>query len=170
MTIGYLIVALVGLHRLVELVHASRNTKVLLRRGGIEVGRGHYPLVVLLHAAWLLAVVAGLGRDSGVRWPLLAIFAVLQVARVWVIASLGPLWTTRIITVPAQPLVRSGPYRWLRHPNYAIVVCEIATLPLVFGQVATAAAFSLLNGILIGWRVRQENAALAPRRALKGGS
>jgi methyltransferase len=137
------IVALVVVQRLVELVYAERNTRALLKRGAIEVGRAHYPFIVALHALFLL----------------------LQAGRIWVIATLGPYWTTRIITLDGAPLVRSGPYRFVRHPNYLIVVGEIALLPLVFGEVGVCLVFSVLNAALLFWRIRQEDAALSLRRA-----
>lgn len=101
--------------------------------------------------------------DSPVSWPLIAAFLLLQAGRVWVIASLGPYWTTRIITVPGAPLVRSGPYRWLKHPNYLVVALEIPLLPLVAGQVWLAVGFGIANLALLAWRIRVENGALAER-------
>ncbi len=101
--------------------------------------------------------------SAPVFWPLLAVFALLQAARLWVIASLGRYWTTRIITLPGAPIVRRGPYRWLRHPNYAIVAAEIAVLPLAFGAWPIAVVFSGLNALLLRHRIRLEEQALAPR-------
>jgi methyltransferase len=100
-----------------------------------------------------------------VTWPLLTLFTLLQAARLWVIASLGRYWTTRIISVPDAPLVGRGPYRWLRHPNYLVVAGEIAVLPLAFGAWRIALLFSALNGLLLWHRILLEDAALAPRRA-----
>ena len=162
------ILALVVLQRLVELVYAERNTRALLARGAVEIGRSHYPFIVALHALWLIAIVAMLPSGATLNWIALALFVLLQVGRVWVIATLGPYWTTRIITLPGAALVRSGPYRFVRHPNYVIVAGEIAILPLVFGEVMVALVFSVLNAGLLFWRIREEDAALAVRRA--GGS
>jgi len=159
-----LILALVIVQRLVELVYAERNTRALLKRGAIEVGRAHYPFIVALHALWLLAIVLMLPAQATIHWWELALFLVLQVGRVWVIATLGPYWTTRIITLDGAPLVRSGPYRFVRHPNYLIVTGEIALLPLVFGEVLVCLVFSVLNAALLFWRIRQEDAALSLRR------
>ncbi len=161
----YIILALVVVQRLVEIIYAERNTRALLARGAVEVGRAHYPLIVLLHAAWLAAIVLLLPRDPTIHAIPLAVFLLLQLARVWVIATLGPYWTTRIITLPSAPLVRSGPYRFVRHPNYLIVAGEIAMLPLAFGEWAVALIFSVLNAAMLAWRIRQEDAALAVRRA-----
>jgi len=158
------VVVLVALERLAELWHAQRNTRALLADGGIEVGRGHYPLMVALHAAWLLEILLTVPAEAAVSIPLLAVFAALQGFRVWVLMSLGRFWTTRVITVPGAPLVRRGPYRFLRHPNYVVVAAEIAVLPLAFGAWAVAAVFSALNAGLLAWRISLEDQALAPRR------
>jgi len=160
----YIILALVVIQRLIEIFYAERNTRALRARGAVEVGRGHYPLVVLLHAAWLTAIVLLLRPDATIHWTPLAFFFVLQLARLWVIASLGPYWTTRIITLEGAPLVRSGPYRFVRHPNYLVVAGEIAMLPLAFGEPVVAAAFSVLNACMLAWRICQEDAALSGRR------
>jgi methyltransferase len=161
----YIILALVALQRLVEVAYAERNTRALLARGAVEIGRAHYPLIVLLHAAWLAAIVVLLPADATIHWIALAIFIALQLARVWVIATLGPFWTTRIITLEGAPLVRKGPYRFVRHPNYLVVAGEIAALPLAFGEIWVAVAFTVLNAAMLAWRIRQEDAALAIRRA-----
>jgi methyltransferase len=163
MRLAWSVLAVVALQRLAEVLYASRNEARLRRRGGIEVGRGHYPVMVLLHASWLAAIAAGLMRDATVRTLPLVLFCCLQPLRIWVMASLGPFWTTRVIRVPGVPLVRHGPYRYLRHPNYLVVAGEIALLPLAFGQIATAAAFSAANLALLSWRTRVENHALALR-------
>ena len=168
MTLASIILVFVALQRGVELMYAARNTARLRQRGAVEFGRGHYPFMVLLHAAWLLAVTVGVIRDPNVHLFPLTIFLMLQILRVWVIATLGPFWTTRVLSVAGEPLVRRGPYRFLRHPNYLIVMAEIAMLPLVFGQVANAAVFSALNVAMIAWRVRVENAALAQRDQASG--
>jgi methyltransferase len=166
MKIAYAIVVLVMLQRVGELWYASRNTRALKARGAVEFGRAHYPLIVLLHVSWLIAIAAGIGRDPSVYLLPLVLFAVLQALRIWVIATLGSYWTTRIITVPGEPLVRRGLYRFVRHPNYLVVAGEMAVLPLVFGQVTNAIVFSTLNVVLLARRIRQENAALEPRRSL----
>ncbi|MGZ5931199.1 MAG: isoprenylcysteine carboxyl methyltransferase family protein [Rhizomicrobium sp.] len=157
--------ALVVLQRLIEIVYAERNTRALLARGAVEVGRAHYPLIVLLHASWLAAIVFFLPENATIHWLPLMLFILLQLCRVWVIATLGPYWTTRIITLPGAPLVRAGPYRFVRHPNYLVVAGEIAMLPLAFGEVDVAIAFTILNAAMLAWRIRQEDAALAVRRA-----
>jgi len=157
---GAWLVGFGALQRLVELVLARANTQHLLAAGGVEHGREHYPLMVALHTAWLLGLW-WFGRNNSVDLFWLAIFALLQIGRVWVIASLGRRWTTRIVVLPQAPLVTRGPYRWLKHPNYAIVALEIAVVPLALGLPVFAAVFAVLNGIVLYKRIRAENAALA---------
>lgn len=159
MSVSILILALVTLERLAELWLARINTARLMQRGALEFGASHYPLIVLLHAAWL----AGLWY---LAWNIppnlfyLAVFIVLQVLRVWVLATLGGRWTTRVIVLPGEPLVHGGPFKWLSHPNYAVVIAEIAVLPLVFGLMWYALLFSGLNLAILTLRIRVENAAL----------
>jgi len=159
-----LIVGIVVGERLVELAIARRNTKALLAKGAIEYGAAHYPLFWLLHAAWLAAVFALAPRYEPPQWAWLALYLVLIAARIWVMASLGRFWTTRIIAVPGAPRVQRGPYRYLRHPNYLVVAGEIAVLPLVFGEAYVAAIFSALNLALLAGRIRIENRVLDVRR------
>ena len=152
----------IALQRLAELALARRNTRWLLARGAAEIGAGHYPMIVALHAAWLAALV-WFGHDQPLHPGWLAVFAVLQLLRIWILATLGRRWTTRVIVLP-QPLVRRGPFRLLRHPNYALVVAEIAVAPLVLGLPWVALLFSLLNAAVLTLRIRVENRALAPLR------
>ncbi|HEY9348417.1 MAG TPA: isoprenylcysteine carboxylmethyltransferase family protein [Inquilinus sp.] len=154
---------LVAAQRLGELVYARRNEARLRDRGAVESGAGHYPLFILLHGAWLLAVFLLIPADRVPSWPLIALFLLLQAARVWVVATLGPYWTTRVLSLPGAPLVRRGPYRWVRHPNYLIVAAEIAVLPLAFGAWWIAIAFSLANALLLYHRIGVEERALAER-------
>jgi methyltransferase len=161
-----LVLLLVAIARVLELIHANRNTRRLLRAGALEVGRGHYPLIVGLHAAWFIAMLATIPSDAPPHWPWLALFFVLQLGRIWVLASLGRFWTTRIVTLPGAPLVRRGPYRFIRHPNYLIVELEIISLPLAFGAPLLAVTFGLANAALLWWRIRVENGALATRQSI----
>jgi methyltransferase len=165
MTAAQWIVLAVALQRLGELIYARRNERRLRQAGAVEVGAGHYPLIVLLHASWLVTLFVIAGRVGAPSWPIVAIYALLQLARLWVIVTLGRFWTTRILTHADAPLVTSGPYRLCRHPNYAIVAIEIALLPLAFGAWQTALLFSLANGVLLWWRIRVEDQALRTRRA-----
>lgn len=158
------VLAAVAVQRLWELWLANRNTRRLLDEGAVEVGAGHYPLFVLLHATWLaaIAIVTPWTTVPNLWW--LGLYGVLQFGRLWVIATLGRFWTTRIITLPSAPLIRRGPYRFLRHPNYVVASLELAVLPLVFGQVWIALVWSLANALLVGWRIRVEDQALNGRR------
>jgi methyltransferase len=157
---GIAILALVTMQRLAELWLSNRNTRRLLAQGAHEVGPAHYPLIVAVHVLWL-AALWWLAPGRAIAWGWVGLFVALQLLRVWVLITLGQRWTTRIIVLPGAPLVRSGPYRWLRHPNYLVVIGEIAVLPLAFGLVEVAAFFSLLNAAVLWIRVRAENAALS---------
>jgi methyltransferase len=162
----YWTLGLVALQRVIELGRARSNTARLRRLGAVEADAGGYPFYVLLHAGWLTSLAVFVPTTIPPYWPLIGVFALLQLGRIWVIASLGRYWTTRIITVPDAPLVRTGPFRYLRHPNYLLVVAEIAVLPLAFGAVAIAVIFSALNLLLIARRIRIEERVLAPRRGV----
>lgn len=159
----YVIMAFVTAQRLAELVIDRRNTARLLANGAWEAGARHYPVMVAMHAAWLAALWFTVG-DRPVNLALLAVFAVLQLLRVWVLATLGPRWTTRIIVTRGLPLVKKGPFRFLRHPNYTVVTAEIAVLPLVFGLVWIAVLFTVLNAAMLYVRIGAENRALYENR------
>jgi methyltransferase len=159
LTLNIVILALVTLQRLGELWLSSRNTRRLLAKGAREHSPGHYPLIVAVHAAWLITLwLLALERPVDGFW--LAMFVLIELARIWVLASLGERWTTRIIVLPKTRLVRRGPYRFVDHPNYLVVVAEIAVLPLVFGLWKVALVFSLLNALILKIRISAENAAL----------
>ena len=153
------ILAFVTLQRLSELIIASANTRRLLAKGAREHAPGHYPLIVAVHVAWL-ASLWWLAPGRPIHWPLIAVFALLQLGRVWTLATLGTRWTTRIIVLPGAPLVTGGPFRFVSHPNYLVVIGEIAVLPLAFGLWQVAAIFSLLNAAALAIRIRAENKAL----------
>ena len=160
MSVATSILLLVTAQRLGELVLARHNTTRLLAKGAIEIGRRHYPLVVALHAAWLTALWIW-GRDQDINVPALIGFAVMQGLRLWVLATLGERWTTRIIVLPGAPLVAAGPYRYLSHPNYAVVVGEIALLPLALHLPWLALLFTILNAAVLAIRIRVEARALS---------
>ena len=138
---------------------SRRNTSRLLAQGAREHGRSHYPFIVAVHVAWL-ACLWWLAPDRPIDGFWLGLFVLIEIARIWVLASIGPRWTTRIIVLPGAPLVRRGPYRLVDHPNYAVVVAEIAVLPLVFGLWQVALIFSLLNAAVLAVRIGEENRAL----------
>lgn len=154
-----LFMAVVIVQRLAELWLANRNTRRLLARGAHEVGAEHYPLIVALHAAWLAAIVV-FGWNAAVSVPWLIGYGILQVFRVWILASLGARWTTRIIVLN-EPLVRRGPYRFMSHPNYVLVVAELIVVPMVLGLVWVAVVFTALNAAMLTIRITAENRALA---------
>ncbi len=159
MTLNIVILALVTLQRAGELWLSNRNTRRLFAQGAREHAPGHYPLIVLLHVAWL-TVLWWLAPTQPVEIFWLAMFVAIECARIWALVSLGPRWTTRIIVLDDAPLVARGPYRFVRHPNYWVVIAEIAVLPLVFGLWRTALVFSLLNAVILTIRIRAENRAL----------
>lgn len=161
MSVAAAILAFVTLQRVGELVLARYNTGNLLARGAIEMAAAHYPLVVALHAAWLIALWVW-GREQPVNLVVLGLFVVLQGLRLWVIATLGPRWTTRIIVVPGETLISAGPYRYFSHPNYAVVTAEIAILPVALHLNLMALIFTILNAVVLGIRIRAEARALSP--------
>lgn len=164
LTIAYLVTA-----RLVELRLARSNSQKLRSAGAVEHGRSHYPVIVALHLLWILALCLFVPLDTKPDPILLGLFVLLQFARVWIIASLGRYWTTRIISLPGAPLVRRGPYRFIRHPNYLLVALEIPALSGAFHAWGLAVIFGLANLAILYWRIRTENQALAPRRSLTTG-
>lgn len=155
-----LLLAFVTVERVAELFLARRNTVRLLARGGIEHSARHYPIIVALHTLWLLGLWA-LAWDQPVSLVWLLAFAILQALRFWVLVTLQGRWTTRIITIPNETLIRRGPYRFVSHPNYVVVICEIAVLPMAFGLWEFALVFSILNAAILSVRIRAENKALA---------
>ncbi|WP_406854178.1 isoprenylcysteine carboxylmethyltransferase family protein [Alsobacter sp. KACC 23698] len=154
-----LLLALTG-QRLAELAWARSNTTRLIARGALELAPGHYPLIVAFHAAWLAGLWL-MGRDQPIWTPAAAAFATLQGLRLWVLATLGRRWTTRILVVPGESLVKRGPYRLFRHPNYMIVAAEIAVAPLALHMPGYAAVASVIHAGVLAIRIREENMALA---------
>ncbi len=160
------VLAAVALERGAELWLSERNARRALARGGVEHGRGHYPAMVVLHSAFLVACAA-----EALAFPrappaaaLLALGGALaaQGLRWWAVTALGERWSTRVVVLPGVPPVTGGPYRWLRHPNYLAVVLEVACLPLAWGSWRTALLFSLGNAALLRVRIRSEERALGP--------
>jgi methyltransferase len=156
---GVAILSFVTLQRLVELPIAMANMRRLIAEGGREVGANHYPYIVVLHACWLVALW-WLAPGRPIDFALFGLFVVIEAGRIWVLWTLGRRWTTRIIVVPGEPLVARGPFRFVDHPNYLVVIGEIGMLPLVFGLWQVAVIFSILNAIILFVRIRAENHAL----------
>ena len=165
MSAAEFILGLVTLQRAGELVLSHYHTRRLKARGAVEVAGAHYPLVVAVHATWLIALWV-FGHDRPLHGIALVFYLALQVLRFWVMRTLGARWTTRIIVLPEAPLVSAGPYRFLSHPNYAVVAGEIAVLPLVLGLPWLAVIFTVLNAGVLTIRIRAENRALAAPREL----
>ena len=160
-----LLVLAVAAERVAELVVARRNAAWTLARFGVEHGRGHYPVMVVLHTGLLACcllepVLAHRPFLPALGWPMLTLVLLAQALRWWCITTLGRYWNTRVIVVPGTRLIDAGPYRFLRHPNYVAVVVEIAALPLVHSAWLTAAVFTAANAVLLTVRIRCENAAL----------
>ena len=155
---GYVIV-----QRLAELVYANANTRRLLAEGGREFGQKHYPLFIVLHGGWLIAIALSAQPEATSNLALLTAFIASQALRFWTLASIGRWWTTRIISAPHFPRVKKGPYRFIPHPNYTVVVIEIALLPLLLGAPIVALAFSIANFMLLTWRIRVEADVLKER-------
>jgi methyltransferase len=154
-----LLLGAVTAERLAELWLAQRNTALLIAQGAREFAPEHYPAIVVLHALWLASLwLFGWAHPLNSIW--LVIFLVLQVLRAWILMTLGRRWTTRIVVLPGAPLVSDGPYRVLSHPNYFVVIGEIAILPLCLGLPLVAAVFSIANAVILTIRVRAEHAAL----------
>ena len=166
MTAAALLLGLVTAERIAELYLSRRNTAALKAKGALEFAPGHYPAIVLMHALWLASLwIFGATRRIDPTW--LAIFLSLQVLRVWTLMTLGPRWTTRIIVLAGAPLVSNGPYRLVSHPNYIVVVGEIAALPLCLGLPWIALIFSGANAILLFIRIRAETIALTGSRCVE---
>ncbi|HET9945752.1 MAG TPA: isoprenylcysteine carboxylmethyltransferase family protein [Actinomycetes bacterium] len=160
-----LLVLAFGAERLAELVVSARHIKAAKAAGGVERGLGHYPVMVVLHTGLLVGAVVEVAVADRpflpwLGWPMLALALASQALRWWCITALGPAWSTRVVIVPGAQLVRSGPYRFLRHPNYLAVVVEGFALPLVHTAWVTALVFTVANGALLRTRIRCENEAL----------
>jgi methyltransferase len=166
-TSAELILTIVTLQRAGELLISSYNTRKLVARGAVEVASRHYPLIVAVHAGWLISLWV-LARGQPVNAIALLVYLALQGLRFWVMWTLGSRWTTRIIVLPGQALVSAGPYRFLSHPNYAVVAGEIAVLPLALGLPLLAAVFTILNAAVIAIRIAAETRALAASRETVG--
>jgi methyltransferase len=166
-TAAEIILALVTAQRGAEILLSRRHTARLMAQGAIEVAPSHYPLMVAVHAAWLLALWV-FGHDQAPNLPALTGYVALQALRLWVMVTLGARWTTRIIVLPDAPLIAKGPYRYLNHPNYVVVAAEIALLPMMLHLWGTALLFTILNGLVLFIRIRAENRGLAQLRTLTG--
>ena len=157
------LLAFIIVQRLVELWIARDNERTLKAAGAVEVGAAHYPVIVALHAGWVVWLCYA-GWDRPISLPWLAVFGVLQLLRLWVLATLGPRWTTRVLVIQGETLVKRGPYRFISHPNYAVVAAEMFVGPMAFGLWRAAIVFGLLNLAMLTWRITVEERALKPLR------
>jgi methyltransferase len=162
----YALLVVIAIERLAELVVSQRHAAQSLRRGGVEYGQEHFPVMVALHVAlligcWVEPLALHRVFIPALAWPMLAVVVAANTLRWWCIATLGPRWTARVIVIPGMPLVKAGPYRWFAHPNYVAVIVEGAALPLVGSAWITACTFTVLNAALLTVRVRCETRALA---------
>jgi methyltransferase len=165
-TVYWVLLSVIACERVAELVVSARHANALLRRGGVERGLGHFPVMIALHVVLIAGCVLEplLGHRTfipALGFPMLAVTLLANGLRWWCIAALGERWTARVIVLPGAPLVRSGPYRWFAHPNYVAVIVEGAALPLTGSAWITACAFTVLNAVLLTVRIRCEVAALA---------
>lgn len=159
MEITFIFIAFLIIQRLVELFIARHNTQRLIAKGAKEFASKHYPLIVAIHSLWILAIVV-FGWEQSLNLFWLSVYGALQGFRLWILGSLGTRWTTRIIILN-EPLVACGPYKFIKHPNYILVVAEIIVAPMVLGLWCVAAVFTLLNALILYIRIPAENAALA---------
>lgn len=162
----YVVIGIVVAQRLVELIISNHNEKWLLSRGAVQYGRNHYKFIVLMHVCFFVALIQeymfhSMHKELNIlNYSFLVFFFLLQFGRVWVIATLGKFWNTKIFRIKKRPLVKKGPYKYFRHPNYIIVTLEILVLPLVFNLYYTAIIFTVWNAIMLTIRIKEENKAL----------
>jgi methyltransferase len=161
----FLFIAFIILQRLTELAIARKNEKWMKSHGALEFGSGHYPAMVMIHSAFILSMFAEVvffHRELSAYWPvLLVLFVLTQLMRIWALMSLGPYWNTKIIVLPSAKIVKKGPYRFIKHPNYVIVALELIIIPLMFNAYWTAAIFTILNIVILSVRIPAEEKALA---------
>lgn len=165
-TLFALIFAAVLAERLLELFLSARNRRWALRRGGAVVAEDPYGRIVLLHSLFTLAAPLEVWLLPGIAtpalaWSMAAVAAGAMALRYWAILTLGRRWNAQVVYIPGLPAVRSGPYRWIRHPNYVAVGLEMFALPLIGGAWRTAVVFGCLNLLVLHRRIQVEEAALS---------
>ena len=162
----YIIIFLIILQRLAELLIAGKNEKWLISQGAVESGESHYKFIVILHTSFIISMILEYSFKSRyfelnfINYLFLVFFFVLQIGRIWVISSLGKYWNTKILRIPGSKLIKAGPYKYFKHPNYIVVICEIFTIPLIFNLYYTAIIFTILNLIILRIRIKEENIVL----------
>ncbi len=164
MTLFWCVIGFVLLQRVGELLLAKRNTRFIKKQGGVEAGENHYKWMVLLHVTFFISMFVEIGSKGWdhISFHLLPflLFCLVQPLRIWSIASLGHYWNTRIYVIKGLEPVMRGPYKYIKHPNYLVVIVELVTLPMTFGAIWTAVLFSLLNVLMLSVRISIEEAAL----------
>ncbi len=157
-----LFISFIILLRIVELLYSKSNEKWLLQNDAIEYGKEHYPFIVALHVLFILSLIIeyALHQPIYFNFFLLVIYFFLLAFKIWIILSLGKFWNTRIYRITGVHLIRKGPYKYFKHPNYVVVIAEIVVIPLIFNLYYTAAIFTLLNAIMLFVRIKEENKAL----------
>lgn len=157
-----LFISFVILLRIGELLLSKKNEKWLLQNGAVEYGKNHYPFIVTLHVLFIISLIFEYSMQQTVSYSLflLVFYFLLLVFKTWVILSLEKFWNTKIYHIPNIPLIRKGPYKYFKHPNYMVVIAEIAVIPLAFHLYYTAITFTLLNMIMLSVRIKEENKAL----------
>ena len=157
-----LFISFVVLLRIGELIISKRNEKWLLKKGAVEYGSKHYPFIVALHVLFFLSLIFEYTaqQDHSFSLPLIIFYFLLLTFKIWIIASLGKFWNTRIYHIPNMPLIKKGPYKYFKHPNYAVVIAEIAVIPMIFHLYTTAIVFTLLNLMMLFVRIKEENKIL----------
>jgi methyltransferase len=159
-----IVAILILAQRGLEEIYSARNTKALIAAGAHEVGSAYYPVVAATHLAWIASLFFLIPADAPILWPLIVYYLLLQLVRYWVIGSLGRFWTHRIFTLPGAPVVARGPYRYLRHPNYAVTIVETFVLPLAFGALALAGIMTALWWTVLAYKMRLEDQEMDARR------
>lgn len=163
-TFFHLFILFVIAQRLVELVIAKRNEKLMLANGAVEFDWKGYKFIVLIHICFFISLVSEktfLNRELNGFWVIfLILFILAQLLRYFSIASLGMFWNTRIIILKGSPLIKKGPYRFLKHPNYIAVITELAVIPLIFSCYITAIIFTIFNLFILRRRIKIEEQAL----------
>ena len=157
-----LFISFVVLLRFAELIHSKRNEKWLLENGALEYGQKHYPFIVLTHTLFILSVIVEYTVKQTASYSLLlmSFYFLMLGMKVWVIVTLGKFWNTKIFHIPEIPVIRKGFYLYFKHPNYMIVIIEIALIPCIFQLYITAIIFSILNLVMLSIRIKVENKVL----------
>jgi methyltransferase len=157
-----LFISFIILLRLGELILSKKNEKWLLQNGAVEYGKKHYPFIVALHILFFMSLIIEYATQQipSLSLPILVFYFIVLALKVGVISSLGKFWNTKIFRIKSIPSIKRGVYKYVKHPNYLIVILEIALIPLAFHLYYTAIIFSVLNAIILTIRIKAENQVL----------